>query len=277
MKKIIISVIVSILVFASSSFAMDNFKFFKGETGSLNIAGGTAHIPVVKEAAKRIMTHNNDIRITIGGGGSGVGIKKAGESLIDIGNSGRKPTKNEIKKYNLHMYRWAIDGVAVVVNPINSVKNFDTKTLKKIFSGEIKNWKEVVGSNSRINVYTRDASSGTRKVFWKKALLKGDISKKANFISSNGAMKTAIVNDKNGIGYISIGHLDENVSGVALNGVAPDLENVKSGKYGVARGLFSNTRGEAKGLAKKFIAYLYSNEGQSIIASKGFIPVKKNN
>jgi phosphate transport system substrate-binding protein len=263
------------MFFVPNLYAEDAVEIFKGESGSLSLAGGTAHIPVLKEAAKRIMKYNHDIRITIGGGGSGVGIKKVGEGLIDIGNSGRKPSPGEISKYGLELYRWAIDGVTVVVHPSNKVNNLDTDTLKKIFSGKIKNWSKIGGSNAKINIYTRDNSSGTRKVFWKKALNKGEISPKALFISSNGAMKTAVAKDKNSIGYISIGHLDNSVKGLSLNGISPELENVKSGEYKVARGLYSNTKGEAKGLERKFIDYLYTLEGQSIIASKGFIPVKK--
>lgn len=273
MKKIILCLLFSVLL-VSPSFGNENLKGFSDVSGNLSIAGGTAHIPVVKEAAKRIMKFNNKIKITIGGGGSGVGIKKVGEGLIDIGNSGRKASANEVEKYGLYLYRWAVDGVAVVVNPQNGIKNVSNETLGKIFSGEIANWKEIGGADAKINIYTRDNASGTRKVFWKKALLKGDISKKAVFISSNGAMKSAVSRDKNGIGYISIGHIDNSVKGVSIEGVSPGLENVKSGKYKVARGLYSNTRGEAKGLSGKFIDYLYSDEGQDIIASKGFIPVK---
>jgi len=275
MKKILISLLILFMFFVPNLYAEDAVEIFKGESGSLSLAGGTAHIPVLKEAAKRIMKYNHDIRITIGGGGSGVGIKKVGEGLIDIGNSGRKPSPGEISKYGLELYRWAIDGVTVVVHPSNKVNNLDTDTLKKIFSGKIKNWSKIGGSNAKINIYTRDNSSGTRKVFWKKALNKGEISPKALFISSNGAMKTAVAKDKNSIGYISIGHLDNSVKGLSLNGISPELENVKSGEYKVARGLYSNTKGEAKGLERKFIDYLYTLEGQSIIASKGFIPVKK--
>ncbi len=90
---------------------------FKNEKGTIKVAGGTAHIPVMKEAAKQIMTVNPDIQITIAGGGSGVGIKQVGEGLVDIGNSGRKPTDEEVAKYGLKPVQWAIDGVAIVVNP----------------------------------------------------------------------------------------------------------------------------------------------------------------
>ncbi len=247
---------------------------FMGEKGTVKISGGTAHIPVMKEAAKRIMTVNSDIQISIAGGGSGVGIKQVGEGLVDIGNSGRKPSDMEINKYQLKMFKWAIDGVGVVVNPENKVKTLSKAQLIDIFSGKISNWKDLGGLDKAINVYTRDKASGTRAVFWKKAIDKGKITDQANFVVSNGAMKSAISNDPYGIGYVSVGHIDESVAPVALDGVVPTLENVKQGKYKIARGLYSNTKGEPSGLSKKFIKYLLSPEGQQIAADKGFIPIQ---
>jgi phosphate transport system substrate-binding protein len=257
------------LVSTIQAGALDTFL---GEKGTVKISGGTAHIPVMKEAAKRIMTTNSDIQISIAGGGSGVGIKQVGEGLVDIGNSGRKPSDMEIKKYQLKMFKWAIDGVGVVVNPENKVKALSKAQLINVFSGKIGNWKDLGGLDKSINVYTRDKASGTRAVFWKKAIDKGEITDKANFVVSNGAMKSAISNDPYGIGYVSVGHIDESVAPVALDGVVPTLENVKQGKYKIARGLYSNTKGEPSGLSKKFIEYLFSPEGQQIAADKGFIP-----
>ena len=219
------------------SLEASDLDIFDAEKGMLKIAGGTAHIPVMKEAAKMIMQKNSGVRITIAGGGSGVGIKQVGEGLIDIGNAGRKATEKEISQYGLHMVKWAIDGVGVVVNPKNSVTSLTTKQLGEIFSGKITNWKTLGGVDKNINLYDRDATSGTRSVFWKKALKKGDVSTKANVVVSNGAMKTAIAGDPYGIGYVSVGHIDGTVAPVALDGVVPDLANVKNGDYGVARGL----------------------------------------
>mgnify|MGYP006286709925 FL=1 len=247
---------------------------FQGHSGTLKIAGGTAHIPVMKEAAKRIMTRYPDINITVAGGGSGVGIKQAGEGLVDIGNSGRAPNDGEMAKYNLNLHKWAIDGVGVVVHPDNPVKALSTQQLKDIYAGKTGNWKDLGGPDHAITLYTRDEASGTRSVFWKKALGKADISDKALFTPSNGAMKTAVANDPYAIGYVSVGHIDKSVTPVALDGVTPTLEAVKSGQYTVARGLYSNTKGEPEGLARAFIDYLFSPEGQEIVADKGFIPVK---
>ncbi len=277
MKKQIILVWCISLLFVAGlaipSFAGD-LDLFKGESGSIKISGGTAHIPVMQEAAKAIMQANSNIQISIAGGGSGVGIKQVGEGLVDIGNSGRKPKDEELKKYPLKMFKWAIDGVGVVVHPDNPVKSLTTAQLKEIYAGKTTNWKALGGPDKSINIYTRDAASGTREVFWKKALSQGDISDKALFVPSNGAMKTAIAQDPYGIGYVSVGHIDTSVAPVALDGVVPTLETVKSGKYTVARGLYSNTKGEPNGLTKKFIDYLFSDQGQLLVAQKGFIPVK---
>ena len=268
------SLLLILLIFFQAGVCMaGGVEVFKGEKGILRISGGTAHIPVMKEAAKKIMTFNPDIQIIIAGGGSGAGIKQVGEGLVDIGNSGRKATKAEIDKYELEMYKWAMDGVATVVNPRNSVKSLLSQQLQDIFSGKIINWKKLNGDDKPINVYTRDTASGTRSVFWKKALKKGETTKKANVVVSNGAMKTAVNNDPYGIGYVSVGFIDKNVLAVTLDGIKPTLQSIQQGKYTVARGLYSNTKGKAKGLAKKFIAYLLGPEGQKIVREKGFIPV----
>jgi phosphate transport system substrate-binding protein len=269
------TVVAAALVMACPSILHANaLDSFKGEQGTLKISGGTAHIPVMKEAAKRIMEINPGIQIAISGGGSGVGIAQVGEGLVNIGNSGRKPKDEEIRKYNLQMFEWAIDGVAIVVNPANGVGALTKNQVKDIFSGKTTNWKQVGGIDKAINLYTRDEASGTREVFWEKALDKGAISPKASVVVSNGAMKSAIASDPFAIGYVSVGHIDAGVKAVSLDGIAPTLETVKTKKYTISRGLYSNTKGAPTGLAKKFIDYLLSADGQKIAADNGFIPVK---
>lgn len=253
----------------------DTFDAFKDMKGAIKISGGTAHIPVMKEMAKQIMTRNPDVRITIAGGGSGVGIKQVGEGLVDIGNSGRKPTADEIAAYNLVLHLWAVDGVAMIVHPGNPVRSLTSKQAQAIFAGTINNWKEVGGQDQAINVFTRDEASGTRAVFWKKALKKGAISQAADVVPSNGAMKTAVATDPAAIGYMSVGYIDESVAPVALDGVEPTIDNVRNGAYPVARGLYSNTKGTPTELVQVFLDVLYSPEGQAIINEKGFIPAGK--
>jgi phosphate transport system substrate-binding protein len=272
-KQLSAAMIIAVVAMTANAHA-DALDAFKGEKGTIRIAGGTAHIPVMKEAARLIMTVNPDIQITIAGGGSGVGIKQLGEGLVDIGNTGRKPTDSEIAKYDLKMFQWAIDGVGVVVNPRNPVRSLTKTALQDIFSGTIINWKALGGADKGINVYVRDETSGTREVFGQMVMDQKETTPKANVVVSNGAMKSAVASDPYGIGYISVGHIDPTVAPVSVDGVSPTLANVKTGKYPIARGLFSNTGKEPKGLTKKFIDFLFTPEGQKIAADDGFIPVK---
>ena len=247
---------------------------FSGKSGKIDIAGGTAHIPVMKEAAKRIMQKDPAIRITVAGGGSGVGVQKVGEGLVDIGNTGRALTPAEVAKYGLKSYAFAIDGVAVVLHPKNAVNALTHQQVQDVFAGKITNWKQLGGHDAVIHLYTRDEASGTREVFWEIMLKKGQLAAAANVVASNGAMKTAIAGDPDGIGYVSIGHIDQTVKAPSLDGVHPSQENAKSGKYPVIRKLYMNTKGEPKGIVASFISYIQGPEGAAITASHGFIPTK---
>jgi phosphate transport system substrate-binding protein len=141
------------LIVGTAAFA-GTLDVFKHEKGEIRIAGGTAHIPVMKEAAKQIAEINPNIQISIAGGGSGVGIKQVGEGLVNIGNSGRTPTDEEIKKFDLKLFKWAIDGVGIVVHPKNPVKSLIQAQVKDIFAGKITNWKSLGGEDKGINVYS---------------------------------------------------------------------------------------------------------------------------
>ena len=232
------------LIFAMTSHAAP-LDSFKGLSGTLDIAGGTAHIPVMKGAAKNIMTANPDIRITVAGGGSGVGVQS---------------------------FPFAIDGVALVVNPANKVRAITAQQAQDIFAGKITNWKALGGADAPITVYTREDGSGTREVFVEKALKKGPIVASANVVNSNGAMKTAIGQDKLGIGYVGIGHVDKSVAALTFDKMVPSQENAASGAYTLTRLLYMNTKGAPSGLTKAFIDYIYSPEGSAIIEKSGYIP-----
>lgn len=274
-NRLSVILISAVLLFTFTPFGhAGDVGIFKGISGTLHIAGGTAHIACEKEAIKRIMRAHPDINITIAGGGSGVGIKQLCEGLIDIGNTGRFPTPDEIRRCNLKVFKIAVDGIGVIVNPGRKLNNFTKEQLVAVFSGEITNWKTLGGPDATFNVYTRDAESGTRKVFWKKGLGKAKITKKANFVNSNAAMKTMIANDPFGIGYISLGVADSSVKLLATDGAFPSIENVQSGRYKIARGLYMNTRGKPEALARAFISYMLSPEGQALVKKHGFIPVR---
>ncbi len=274
MQKIIrLLCVLLVFVMAGSAFAA-GLADFQGLKGSLDVAGGTAHIPIMKEAAKRIMAQNPDIRISVAGGGSGVGVEQAGAGLVHIGNTGRPLKEAEISKYGLVSFAFAIDGVAVVVHPKNPVQHISAEQLAGIYKGEITNWKALGGADESITVYTREDGSGTREVFVEKALNKGGITPAANVLASNGAMKTAIAQDKRGIGYVSIGHLDAGVKALTFEGMEPTQQNALGGSYTLTRKLYMNTKGEPQGLVKAFIDYIFSPEGADIIRQSGYIPLQ---
>ena len=273
-KSVLPMIVTLVAILLSSNASAGELDRFTGLKGTLNIAGGTAHIPVMKEAAKRIMTHNPSIRITVAGGGTGVGVQQAGEGLVEIGNTGRALTEAEVDKYGLVSFPFAIDGVAVVVNPRNPVGEITAEQVRRIYAGAITNWKEVGGQDSPIHLYTRDEASGTREVFWDKLLNKGQTVDTANVVASNGAMKTAVGQDPTGIGYVSLGHLDQTVKAPSLDGVEPSQENATSGVYTVTRKLFMNTKGEPQGLTRAFIEYVQGADGAEITRASGYIPTK---
>ena len=131
MKKMLPAALLVLSLFSVSALA-DPLDAFKGLSGTLDIAGGTAHIPVMKKAAQNIMSAYPDIRITVVGGGSGVGVKQVGEGLAGIGNTGRPLKDEEISKYGLVTFPFAIDGVAVAVHPDNSVKGLTGEQVMNI-------------------------------------------------------------------------------------------------------------------------------------------------
>lgn len=272
MNRLLAYITALLLSFSPLAFS-DSLESFDNQKGEINIAGGTAHIPVMTRAAKKIMTRNPNVLITVAGGGSGVGVQKVGEGLVQIGNTGRPLKEKEIEKYGLVSYPFAIDGVAVVVNRDNPVVLLTRGQLMAIYSGVITNWKELGGNNAEITLYSREDGSGTREVFEERGLNSGVSAIKANVVNSNGAMKTAIRQDPNAIGYVGIGHLDELVKGVVIDGMVPSQENAADGSYDITRLLYMNTKGEAEGLSKKFIDYIYSPDGTDFIIESGYLPV----
>ena len=111
-----------------------------------------------------------------------------------------------------------------------------------------------------------------KSLFVERALNKGSIVQSANVVNSNGAMKTAVAQDKQSIGYVGIGHVDKNVKALVFDKMVPSQENAASGAYTLTRLLYMNTKGAPSGLTKAFIDYIYSPEGSAIIEKSGYIP-----
>ncbi|WP_018086762.1 phosphate ABC transporter substrate-binding protein [Desulfurispora thermophila] len=241
---------------------------------TITTAGSTSVQPLSEELAKAFQAKKPNITVNVQGGGSSQGIKAAAEGIAEIGACSRELKESE-KSLGLVENTIALDGIAVVVNPQNSqVSDLTIEQVKKIFAGEIKNWKDVGGKDAPINVVTREAGSGTRGAFEELVMGKeAKITDNAVTSPSNGAVRTSVAGDPNAIGYISIGYLNEEVKPVKIDGVEPKEDNVKSGQYKISRPFIYLTKGEPQGAAKEFIEFVLSPEGQKIVA-KHYIPVK---
>ncbi|MCK4980626.1 MAG: phosphate ABC transporter substrate-binding protein, partial [Candidatus Delongbacteria bacterium] len=258
MKRLLMLAVISLLLGFTACTKKVEKK--EGLTGELKIAGGTAHIEIMKSVAELLMAENPDLYISISGGGSGLGVKQVGEGLVDIGNSGRDLKDSEISEFGLVPYKIAIDGIAVVVHPSSKVEDLSFEQIQGIFSGKIVNWKEIGESDLPINVYTRDAKSGTRKTFEKLSMGEAKVMKEANFVKSNGNMKVLVAGDEGAIGYMSVGYLDDTIKPVGIEGVTPSLDNIRNGSYKVQRYLYSVTKREAEGISKIFLDKVLSEQ-----------------
>ena len=261
------------LIFAMTSHAAP-LDSFKGLSGTLDIAGGTAHIPVMKGAAKNIMTANPDIRITVAGGGSGVGVQQVGEGLVQIGNTGRALKEKEIAKYGLQSFPFAIDGVALVVNPANKVRAVTAQQAQDIFAGKITNWKDVGGNDAEVVLIGREAASGTRDGFESITGTK-DKCQYRQELTSTGDVITAVSQNPDAIGYASLASIKDTVKALNVDGVTPGEATVKDGSYKVQRPFVLVTV-DGKALspaAQAFFDYATSSDAASIIAKAGAVAV----
>jgi len=180
-------------------------------------------------------------------------------------------TAAKSKGINPTAYFIANDAISIVVHNNNKVKNLSIAQIKKIYTGVIKNWKELGGANLPIVVVSRDVASGTFEVFNEKALSGAKVSETAQLLASNIAVISAVANTPGAIGYVGLGYVTDNVNVVMVNNLMPSDTTVKNGTYPLARKLYMYTNGKAKGDAASFISFIQSAEGQKIVKEQGFI------
>jgi len=253
-----------------------------GLKGSVSVVGSTSVTPIAQTLADAFMTKNPDVTIDVQGVGSSAGVKAAYDGTGDIGMSSRN-LKTEEKEWGLTENIIAYDGIAVVIHPNNPVSDLNAETITKIFKGEITNWKEVGGNDKEILVVTREAGSGTRGAFEEilEVQEKNAEGKKVSAVKEdalvadgNGAVKANVSKKENSIGYISLSYVDESVKGLMVEGVEPTVENILGGSYKVSRPFLMLTKGEVSDVAKAYLDFILSDEGQKIVEEK-LIPVNK--
>jgi phosphate transport system substrate-binding protein len=270
MRKLTIAILITLLtglIFTSGAFAQN-----------ARISGSTTVFPLAQAAAEDFNEMQKNYTVLVSPGGTGVGIKDVATGNSNIGMASREVTADEIKQYgdkfqeNLVGY----DGICVVVNKALydvGVKSMTKDQVKKIYNGNITNWKELGGPDEPIVSIQREAGSGTRDTFNEDVM--GD--KKAETVgqaaNGNFDVRQRVLENKAAIGYLGFSYARDGVGVIALDGVTPTEQTIKDGSYELHRKLYFCFFGVPTPGAKAFTDFVKGPEGQRIAEENGFVPL----
>ncbi|MCE5340689.1 MAG: phosphate ABC transporter substrate-binding protein [Planctomycetaceae bacterium] len=281
MKKLCI---VLVVLFASA--------FASAASNMLQVKGSDTMVNLGQAWAESYMETNPQDFISVTGGGSGTGLSALISGTCDIAMSSRDIKKKEIEfagKKGIKPFeiKAALDGLAVVINPKNTVVKLTMDQLADIFTGKITNWKQLGGHDGKIVLLSREVNSGTHVYFKEHVLRKGnpagteEFAPSALMLSSSQAIADEVAGNADAIGYYGMGYISPKQKPVSVakdansEYIAPTIDNVVSGHYPISRPLYLYTKGEPTGLVKKFVDFILSKAGQEIVVATDFVPVSK--
>ncbi|MFA5090626.1 MAG: phosphate ABC transporter substrate-binding protein [Candidatus Omnitrophota bacterium] len=273
------------VMFATSAFAAK-------DKNSIQVKGSDTMVNLGQAWAEKYMEKNPANFVAVTGGGSGTGISSLISGTCDIAMSSRNIKDKEVslaeqKGINPYEIKIALDGLAVVVNPNNPVSKLTIEQLAQVFTGKVKNWKELGGMDSRIVLLSREVNSGTHVYFKEHILRKNNPDSQEEFVanalmlSSSQAIADEVAQNASAIGYYGMGYISSRQKAIMVarddksEYEAPTIENVINGKYPISRPLFLYTNGQPQGPVKKFIDFCFSKEGQDIVLKTDFVPLNK--
>lgn len=245
-------------------------------SGNVSLNGSTSMEPFVNGLSEAIREVYPNLVLEPQFTGSGAGIEAVTNGTADIGNSSRSLTDEE-KAGGLEENIVAIDGIAVIVHPDNDVEDLTTDQLKKIYTGEIKNWSEVGGADEAIVVVGREAGSGTRGAF-EEILGVEDACKYAQELNETGAVVAKVGETEGAIGYVSLDNVKDSVKALKLDGVEASEETIKDGSYSLQRPFVMATKGkisEQSEAVQAIFEFIDSEAGQKVIEQVGLVSAKK--
>lgn len=243
--------------------------------GSIQMVGSTSMEKLSNALAESFMEKYPGVTVSAEFVGSSAGVEAVLGGTADIGNSSRNLKDAELEAGAVENIV-AIDGIAVCVDPANTVTDLSKQQLIDIYTGTVSNWSELGGTDTPIVVVGREAGSGTRGAF-EELLEIEDACVYANELDSTGAVIAKVASTPGAIGYASLDAIDNTVIAASLEGVAATAENIKAGNYFLSRPFVMATKGEINEqneLVQTWFSYVLSEEGQEVAAAVGLIPVE---
>jgi len=271
MQKIIGLILILMSTILLSSCNVDSDKGTHSKKHTIIIAGSTSVMPFIEKLSEHFMVDRPLFRINIQGGGSTAGIQACLNKTIDIGMSSRQLKQEEMVLKDIIV---CYDGISVVVHPENPIRELTLKQIKGIFSGQIKNWKELGWVDRKIDAITREEGSGTRGSFEDLIMKSEEIYDGIMVQDSNGSVKEIVATDPYAIAYISLGLVDNRVRALSIDGVSATLKNIKTKKYKFVRPFLFLTNGMPNEFVHTFIDFVLSVDGQNILKKEGLIGIK---
>lgn len=241
-------------------------------TGEINGGGSTSVQKIMDAAGSEFTALNPDVKFTYSGTGSSDGIKGAKADTYSFGCSSRDLKEEE--KPGLKVITFAYDGIALIVNPANTVKNLTKEQLTAIYTGTITNWSEVGGADAPIVVVSREDGSGTRTATEELLGFSEKLKPDATIKEGNGNVQTTVAGNANAIGYVSLTFVDKSVTALNVDGVKASVDNVLNKTYTLSRpflAFYDETKTDAATTA--FLDFLMSPDGQKIVTAEGGITV----
>jgi len=257
----------------------------KAAAVSVTLKGSDTVLPLAQKEAEDLMKSDPSTSITVVGGGSGVGITALIDGTTDIAMASRDlKTEEKLKfseaKKEIEEVVIAFDALTVIVNPANGVSKLTREQLEKIFTGEIKNWKDVGGADEKIVAYSRESSSGTYEFFKEEVMAKKNYATDVLSLPATGAIVQAVGQTKGAIGYIGLAYETKEVKQLAVSYdqgktfVEPSVASAKDKSYPISRPLFYMYDKTNAAKVKSIIDYALSDAGQKTVSEIGYIPLK---
>ena len=241
-------------------------------SGTISLAGSTSMEKLCEAMSESFMETYPGVTVTVEYTGSGAGLESLASGSVDIGNSSRHLKDEEVAGGAVENVV-AIDGIAVIVDPANSVSDIPADKLAAIYKGEITNWSDLGGNDEAIVVIGRESGSGTRDAFEELLEVK-DACKYAQELDSTGGVKAKVAATPGAIGYVSLDVVDESIKAVSIDSVEPTEANIIAGDYLLSRPFVMATNGEISAqndLVKGWFDYISSDAGKDVIKSVGLI------